>query len=301
MQNFKKQVVELIHKEKERLGSYTAVANKCGVSEAVISQIIADKYPAKDEAMHEKIAQALGHVDDDYKWNIATDTSNFLKITKLAEAARKNRMFVPISDKAGMGKSAPLRYYAMHIDTHSFYLQCREWSKREFIKNMFKSLGLSYPGGVVSYDELLDTIVDYFSKRRAKKPLLIIDEGDKLKPAALRFLIPLYNELEDKLSVIISGTENLEKEIKRGVRYAAKGYDEIDSRFGRNYIHITGSTLVDIQKICRANGITSPEQQKQIFDECNPVTREIENRSVKVVEDLRRVKRVIQRHQLINQ
>lgn len=300
MKKIKDTAVELIHKEKARLGSYSAVANRCGVSEAVISQILADKYPTKDDTMYERIAYALGYEEEDYKWNIATDTSNFLKIVKLAEMARKNRMFVPISDKAGMGKSAPLRYYSSHIDKNSFYLQCREWGKKDFIKALYKTLGLSYPGGVVSYDELLDTIVDYFAKRRTKKPLLIIDEADKLKPASLRLFIPLYNELEDRLSVIISGTENLEKEIKRGVRYAAKGYDEIDSRFGRNYIHITGSTLLDVQKICKANGIEDAETQKAVFDECKPVVREIEGRSIRVVEDLRRLKRIIQRIQLKN-
>ena len=123
--------------------------------------------------------------------------------------------------------------------------------------------------------------------------MLIIDEADKLKAPALRFLIPLYNRLEDKMGLVILGTENLEKEIKNGVRLQRKGYDEIDSRFGRNYIHLNGATKNDVAKIAIANGIADKKIHKDIFDKCRPVNKLIGKQNVKVVEDLRRVKRVI--------
>lgn len=299
MKTFKEQVVELIHKEKERLGSYSAVANKCEVSEATISQIVSGKYNTANDSMFEQIAHSLG-LEDGATWNISTETNTFKTILKLADTARKKCMYIPISEKAGIGKSAPLKYYSQHMDPNSFYIRCREWGKKDFLKNLCKVLGVSYPSGYASHDEVSEVIFEFFSKKRRKKPLLIVDEADKLKPAALRFFITLFNELEDKLAVIISGTENLEKEIKRGVRYAVKGYDELDSRFGRNFFHIAGAPLADVRKICEVNGITDQAKQKELFDECKPVTKQIEERDIKVVEDLRRLKRVIQRELLIN-
>lgn len=299
MENLKQKVVELIHNQKNKLGSYSAVATKCGVSEATISQIIAGKYGADGDTMLLKVAQSLGDQSEDATWNIAP-ISNFNTISKLAATARKNSMFIAISEKAGAGKTATLKDIYNQSEGNVYYLQCREWGKKDFLKYLCKNLGIALPSGMYSHDEVSELVFDFFSKRRTKKPLLIIDEADKLKPAALRFMIPLYNSLEDKIGVLIAGTENLEKEIKRGVRFASKGFDEIDSRFGRKFIHLTGVTFHDVKKICEANGIADASTQKQIFDECENVTRTIENRDVKVVEDLRRLKRIIQRHLLLN-
>jgi transcriptional regulator with XRE-family HTH domain len=300
MKNLQQTVTELINKEKQKLGSYSAVANKCGVSEATISQVLSGKYGADGDAMLHKIAHALGLDEEDANWNIAP-IGNWNTIVKLAETARKKSMFIAISEKAGSGKTATLKDIYKQSKDGVYYLQCREWGKREFMRNLCKSLGIATPTGYASNDEVGELVFEYFAKRRSKKPLLIIDEADKLKPAALRFMIPLYNELEDKLGVLIAGTENLEKEIKRGVRFAGKGFDEIDSRFGRKFIHLIGATQVDVSNICKANGILSSDDHKAIFEECGTVTRSLENRDIKVVEDLRRLKRIIQRYQLINQ
>ncbi len=144
-------------------------------------------------------------------------------------------------------------------------------------------------------------VIDFFQQRAKYKPLLIIDEADKLRPAALRSLIPIYNELEEQLGMVIMGTDNLEKEVKRGVRFDKKGFDEIDSRFGRNFIHLVGATQKDVADICAANGITDTVLQTSIFKECEPRQIMVQNQPRTVVEDLRRVKRAVQRELLLMQ
>jgi type II secretory pathway predicted ATPase ExeA len=130
------------------------------------------------------------------------------------------------------------------------------------------------------------------------KPLLIIDEADKLRPAALRSLIPLYNNLEGQLGLVIMGTDNLEKEIKRGVKFNQKGMDEIDSRFGRNFIHLMGATKNDVVRICEANGITDKALAAALFKECEPRQVQVQGQHTLVIEDLRRLKRCVEREQL---
>jgi transcriptional regulator with XRE-family HTH domain len=299
MTNVKEKAKQLIEAEKQRLGSYSAVAEKCGVSEATLSLILSNKYRTDSEDIFDKIINEIVGVGAS-DWH-TVPIGNLNRMFKFADVAKAKSMFVAVSEKAGSGKSAAWNAYYEKSTGGVYKLRCREWGKREFLRGLCKATGAAIPKGYTSNDAVSEIIFEFFARRSRQKPLLIIDEADKLKPSALRFLIPLYNELEDRLGVIVSGTENLEKEIKRGVNYASKGYDEIDSRFGRNFIHLIGATLADVRKICAANGIENKETQTAIFNECGAVLKDVDNQDIKVVEDLRRLKRIIQRHQLQNQ
>jgi hypothetical protein len=135
-----------------------------------------------------------------------------------------------------------------------------------------------------------------------KNPLLIVDQANSLKPSALRSHIYLFNECEDKLGLVIIGTENLEHEIKKGVRLNKPGYDEFDSRFGRTYIHLIGATLSDTRKICEVNGVTDRDVQKKIFEKCQPTKTMVgdddNQKTIYVVEDIRRIKRLVKSERL---
>lgn len=306
MTNLKQKIKTLIEAEKHRLGSYAAVAVKCKVSEATISLIMEDKYPAKDEAMLDKIAYALDYEDEDDGW-VYVPTAITNSTVKLAQSAKQKSLFVPISDRAGIGKSSALRYYMRTAQENTYYIRCREWGLGTFLKQLCRTLGISLPSGYLSNDDLAVLVFEYFAKRRRKKAQLIIDEANKLKPSAKRFFIPLFNETEGTLSVVIAGTEDLKKEVERGVQYAQKGYDEIDSRFGRKFIQLFGITLKEAQAICTANGVTGASAQEKAIKECGTVQVSFEDADTgKItfsnrIQDVRRLKRIIIRHQLLNQ
>lgn len=292
----KKQIVSLINEEKNRLGSYRKVANRCGVSAGTISQMANDKWQLIKDELWLKVGKYLGHTNTG--WQIA-ETTNYRMITQVLDDARAESMFMAISHKAGSGKTATINHYrAMNANEAVFVIQAREWAKREFLVSLCQTLGIAVGKGYVTVDKLGQKVIKFFNDRQGVKPLLIIDEADKLKPSALRYLVPLYNELEDKAAVVISGTDNLEAEIKRGVQYNRKGFDEIDSRFGRNFIHLVGATFNDIADVCKANGITDHEKHRIIFEDSGPTRISYRNKYVKVVEDLRRVKRAIKRELL---
>lgn len=289
----KNEILKAINIEITRLGSANKVASKCNVSPATISQMRNGNHDLISEEMWLSVSDALDVRSGD--WKIA-ETSNFHMITKLLEFARFQHEYVVISAKAGSGKSATISQYTRSDQTGGvFVIQAREWARREFLINLCQQLGISAGSGYVSVDKLAEKVIRFFADRQQINPLLIIDEADKLKPAALRFMIHFYNELEDKAGCVIAGTENLEKEIKKGVQYSRKGFDEIDSRFGRNYIHLKGATLQDVREICNLNGITDKATQDVVFESSFPVMANFNNRFVKVVEDMRRVKRSIKR------
>lgn len=297
----KENIVELIKQEKIKLGSGKKVSVKAGVSEATISQMVNGNWELIKSEMWLKVGHSLGYSESG--WQIA-ETINYQKVANHCNLAKSNSLFMIISDKAGIGKSATLKNFAeTYKSNDAFYLCSREWAKGDFLKELCTTLGIDTGKEYTKVDQIGMKVVKFFKQRSKKKPLLIIDEADKLRDSALRWFIHLYNECEDEMSLIIAGTPHLEQKIIRGVRLKKLGFDELESRFGRAYISLIGATFNCVKQICSVNGVEDLATQKSIFDELKPVFKEIplgggQVTSVKVIDDLRRLKRVVIRERL---
>lgn len=295
----KHEILELIEAEKERLGSYRAVARKCGLSEATISQLRKGTYLAEGNDVYETIALKLGYDFDAGNWKIVPIT-NFRIVYQTLEDAKNESMFIGISHKAGGGKTvASDAFLSQHRRAGVFKLNCKEWGARTFLSKLAHEIGAEIPKGYITSSTIIEAISESVKRMASIKPVVVLDQANSLKPAALRSIIHLYNENEDILGMVIIGTENLEYEIKRGVRLNKMGYDEVDSRFGRKYVHLIGANLTDTRQICEANGITDKELQRAIFDECEPAIVTLpDGKQIKAVEDIRRIRRIINREKL---
>ena len=107
--------------------------------------------------------------------------------------------------------------------------------------------------------------------------------------------------------VVLAGTENLHKEIARGVRNNLKGYDEIDSRLGRTFIDLPGATEQEVRDICLANRLDN-EAAGRVWNEVEKVKKitkvksrndgAVREKSVFICEDLRRLMRLIKKEQI---
>ncbi|TKT89504.1 ATP-binding protein [Dyadobacter frigoris] len=296
----KNEIVSAIVAERSLLGSMNKVANKLGINAGTISHNLmkSENWHNVSEKMWTGIAADLGISLVNRGWNIA-QTNNLKIMHRTLADAQREALFMAVSEKAGSGKTSSIADFVAKDQNSSVYsLQCEEWSRKGFLIRLAKEVGVE-AGKYDSAEDITEGIVRFF-KQRAKdcSPLLILDEADKLKPAAKRFLIPLYNRLEDEIGLVCCGTENLEKEIKNGVRKAEKGYDEIDSRLGRNFVHLVGSLRSDVELICQANGITERDTVDRIFTKCKPITKSINGKFVECVEDVRAVKRAIKAEKL---
>ncbi len=299
-QQQKTEIIDLIEEEKDRLGSYRAVAKKCSVSEATISQLRKGSYLGETDGILKEIGMSLGYEFNSSEWRIA-ETTNYQIITDVLTDAKTESMFMGIAHRAGSGKTATSDVFlSLNRRNSVFKINAKEWNAHNFLMEVAHEIGANLPhSGYVKVNSIIECIAATFKRIAANKPLLIIDQTNSLKPSALRTFIHLYNECEDILGVVILGTDNLETEIKRGVRLNKTGYDEFDSRFGRNYIHLMGATLADTRKICSVNGITEPDLQKSIFDRAEPTKTTLEDgRSIYVVDDIRRIKRLIKSERL---
>lgn len=291
----KREIRQVIEVESGKLKSYSRVASKCGVSVATITNSMMKEanWELVSEAMWVSVGKALG-VKFGRKWNVV-ETTNHQLMVSLFEMAREQSLWLPISERAGSGKTASVMKYSS--DTPNVYaLQCEEWSRRAFLLNLSRTLGVSLPHtGYLSVDVVGGKVIEFFKQRAASgMPLLMLDEADKLRPSALRWLIHLYNKLENELGLVVCGTENLQKEIKAGVNRAVKGYDELDSRLGRKFFSLVGATERDVRQICEANGLDNPAAIERVWKEAAPVQRVFRGSYITVVEDMRRLKRLVE-------
>lgn len=305
-------IIQHIELWKKKLGSASAVAKKVGISDATMSQLLSGKYGAEEQQILSRIAVALEYKDRD--WQIVRTIANYKQIKKVVTDAKNESMWLSISNPAGSGKTGTLEDIFNQDETGSVYfVQCEEWTGQQFLKEVVrKTLGENaLKGAYKSITELIELISDYFNERQFSKPVLMIDEADKLRPAALRTLIPLFNKTEDRLGVVMCGTENLRKEIERGVRLHKKGFDEIHSRIGRVFLDLRGANEKEVYAICEANGITDLLHQQQIWNELETehyttekLTKKRNEKGVVTevidhfMEDFRRLKRIIKRERL---
>lgn len=289
-----------------RLGSQAKVAEKCNISDTALSQYLNGKYGANTDELDRKIASALSYRETD--WQTVEGISNFQTIKYMFDSCKDASMWMAVSNRAGSGKTRTLEYlFNQDVSGSVFLIQAEEWNARQFlVKLAEKTCGVPTKG-YVSIGMLLDKISDFFNGMQFDRPLLVIDEADKLKPAALRQLIPLYNRTQERLGCLLAGTENLKKEIRSGVRCNRKGYDEIDSRLGRTYVELKGANKSDVKLICTANGLDEL-QAARIWNEIEKVKRPAKVRTasglidkmVEYTDDLRRLNRLVMREKIAN-
>jgi hypothetical protein len=299
-------VIKQVELYKNKLGSYAEVARYCKITGGALSTILAGKYGADETKMLSKIAAALNYRE--HNWNLVRTIGNYRAQEDVFNYAKNESMWFTVSNKAGSGKSATFEDLFNRDTTGTvIFIQAEEWTGRQFlIKLIEKTVGEQALKGYKSLTQLLDIVVGYFNEMSLDRPVLLIDEADKLRPAALRTLIPLYNRTEHRLGVILSGTENLEKEIKNGVRLKKKGFDELESRFGRTYINLKGATEKEVYDICAANGLGDEQAQYRVWGELEkankPTTVRTANGTKDVmipyVEDFRRLMRLVKRELL---
>jgi DNA transposition AAA+ family ATPase len=287
-----------------RLGSQSRVAEKCGISPTALSQWLSGKYGAETESLTKTIVRGLGYRESD--WRIATSITNFKKIEFVFSSCRQHGLWMAVSNKAGSGKTQTLNYlFDSDVSGNVIYLQAEEWSARQFVVALAEKTCGVPKRGYTDISALIRMISDYVNT--LSRPVLIIDEADKLKPSAFRRLIPLYNQTEHHLGCLLAGTDNLKKEIQRGVRCSLKGYDEMDSRLGRSYIELPGATEKEVSEICRLNGLNE-EQSAVVWNEVEKVkktakvktSKGITEKPVFFCEDLRRLMRLVRREQIAN-
>lgn len=274
MQNNQKQAIQAKLAGFCRLKGSAQKASRAlrDVSTATISQVINGNWENISDDMWRGIASQIGY--DPNQWMIA-ETRGYNKMTRLLEEVQEFSLVMAIIGDAGCGKSQAIKSY---INTHknAYHLCCSEyWNRKQFLLEIQQAAGLNFTGPTVA--AMVDDII--YGLLRKDRPIIILDEVDKLPDQVLYFFITLYNKLEDRCGILLCSTDYFAKRLTFGERISKKGYKEIYSRIGRKFVSIPVARTDDVAAICQVNGITDEDQIRHIAEDSE--------------RDLRRVKRLI--------
>lgn len=257
----------------DRFGSQNKAANSLkGISAATINHMLQGKWEQIKDEMWRNVAGQIDYTDT--QWNVV-ETRNYKLLKHLLTDAQNYSNVLAIVDDAGTGKSETLKQYTAS-NPKAYMLKCSEfWNRKFFLQELLSAMGEDCGGFTVA--EMMQTAV--LKLKAQHKPLIIMDEADKLSDQVFYFFITLYNALEDRCGIVMCATNYLQKRIQRGVNNNKKGYKEIYSRMGRKFINLKGVNVADVTAVCIANGIDDRKLIKEIFIDCEG--------------DLRRVKRKV--------
>lgn len=256
--------------------SQVKVSNRADVSNVTISQMINGNWSKISNEMWRRVQVKL-RIDPN--WNTAT-TRNYQHLTNLLKFSQSQSLSIGISHDAGTGKSHAYKSYSRNND-NVIYVECKNiWSKKSYIKALLSAAGLSFEG---TTEQMFEAFITHI--RSLEKPLVIIDQIDKLKDSQMDLFMDMYNDLDGSCGFVISGVPALKKRVLRGVQRDKIGYRELWSRIGRKFIHLEPIKINDVASICEQNGIIDINDIEEIYANCDG--------------DLRRVRRDIEKYSLI--
>jgi DNA transposition AAA+ family ATPase len=275
----KKAVQTLVEQAVKAVGSQNKFAARHKVSGATVSNVIAGKWDSIADTMWQRLAAAVRYQGSE--WQVA-NTSNYKAVQGWCLMAQAEGMSLALSHDAGAGKTFAMVHYA---ETHknAYYIQCAEyWTKKLFLANIYRALGKD-PDQMTA-PELADGIIS--TLRQQDRPLLILDEVDKLRDPLLMFFIELYNKLDGLCGFFLAGAPYLANAWEKSAKRDKRGFREIYSRVGRRFLRMNPVGRKDVMLICNANGVQDEGHINAIWNE------------VQQQPDLRRVQREIHKLRL---
>lgn len=250
-----------------------------GISGATLNNVLNQTWKAKpeltpSEEMWRRLAVWAGVLTE---WKTA-HTSDFKKITGICRHAQEMTISKAISFSPGTGKTWALREYANN-NPAVYYIECEEyWNKKIFLQKLCSVMGIN--NAMLNVAEMVEEIIDFLNSK--DKPLVIIDEADKLKDPVINLYKTFYNKTLS--GFILCGAPYFKNRIEKGCRLQKQTYQEIYSRIGGEFLRLKGVSDTDIRMICEVNGIEEPMHMEQVKNYANG--------------DLRRAKSVIERIKL---
>ncbi len=268
----------------QKFNSQNRAAAAIGIAPATVSAILNNDWALVSEAMFIKIADAIGYEASSWQ---AIETKVWKNFNKILNDAQENAFVMAVTSDAGSGKTFTSKSYVKN-HAEAYHISCKSyWTKKDFLIEIGRAIGNKTDGKRVTVlvDEIINTL-----RWRDSKPLLILDEADKLSDTVLQLFITLYNDLEGRCGIVLCATDHLEMHIRRGVNLGHTGFNEIISRLGRKFIALPSITSNDVTMICEANGITTAEAINEVL-----IGSAYEGRAKgkNALYDLRRVHRII--------
>lgn len=258
----KEQIRVKLQKYVDVKGSINKASNSIeGTSPATLSHILSNKWEKIADGMWRSVGAQIGWVEN--IWNVAK-TRDFELLTAILNDAKDNSNVYGIVGREGTGKTEAFKQFA-NDNASVFWIRGNEFfTPKYFFQELLRMMGKEY--GTMSVPELSRTVVR--EMEQLHHPVVIFDEADKLPDKVLSFFISLYNELEDRVGIVMGATNFLKIKVENGVKKNKRGFREMYSRLGKTFVELEGLDSVDVRSICELNGVTKAAQIAEITEKC---------------------------------
>lgn len=249
-----------------------------GVSEATGIAIVKNQWNGISDAMWRNVGKQIGWNERKSK---LVETQDFNTMILYLSIAKDHGETFAVVGPAGSGKTYAGKWYADQMKSKNvYYLECAEyWNKKYFLIELLTAMGRSSAG--MNIYEMMNEVVSQL--RKQERPLIILDEVDKLRDEVIYFFITLYNKLHGICGIVWTSTDVIVGRVDKGINRNKKGFQEIKSRIGSRFIGLHGTNKSEVQKICEVNGITEVEDVNRIYNEYGGDLRRIDRNYIKKV------------------
>lgn len=255
-------IVEAIQQEMQARGfTQKKMANYIGdISAGHLNFVLNQKW----EHISDQLWLRLEAMFVRHDW-VVYETVNFREIQRMCHDSQRSSTTNCVSDYTGAGKTTALEEYSRR-NPAAYYVLCDQMmSAKDLAREMQSAIGISQEG---TSREMIMSVVKELKKMH--RPLIIIDEADKLNDRCLLILKVVYDRLEGNCGFITAGTEVLRERIDKFAKRNKLGYREWKRRFG-NYRTLrkfdTSDRLIrdEVLEICKDQGITDKSQIRTIL------------------------------------
>lgn len=277
-EELKEQIREQLIQYRERFPSVEICANTLKqVSASTIRNILSQNFKNISDAMWRSIRSQIGG-SGKTDW-VLVNTTAVEDLKFIMKDTQEEQGFTWAVSPAGSGKTVAATLYAAERK-NVFHVQCdADMSKSEFAIELARAVGLRV-NTQKKARRLIMEVCEYLAE--LEDPLLIFDEGDKLKDAIICYFITIYNKLSEVAGVLFLSTDYMERRMENGLRYNKPGYQELWSRLGRKFYQVDNNTTNDVQYICVENGLTADKDLQTV-----------KNDAIAAGLDLRRVRKKV--------
>jgi DNA transposition AAA+ family ATPase len=247
--------------------SQNEAAKKIGISAPYITYALKRNWDAVptggkkarfNAAIARRIMKHLGI--DTVIWEI----DNYMITTNILIEAKKYQEHRIVDGSKGSGKTFAATQFAKKAPIETFLLTCSEdMNPKAFMVDLARLVGSDTTGDRRKIRMGIGEKI-----KRMTSPLIIIDEGENLKPATYGSIKALYDDIKDYCGIVLIGANNYLDNLRKKAGAGKGCFPQIYSRFSAEPGLLSDMTKEDLILACEANGITDKETINSLHKRC---------------------------------
>lgn len=218
--------------------SYTDINRLSGVPKEYLVSILKgdftysagkDKTGDISEKYFTKLAEMVDYISSKKYWTIV-QTAQMLQTLEILQDAREHAVTRVIIGETGCGKSSTLELFKKKHPAEVFSVVVgSEDTLNDLLFKVCDALKVPVTGSRSSKIRDIARALEAL-RLNGRKPILVFDECEYMKPAALCSIKEFYDYLDKKCSITLIGTKQLEQNIERLRNRDAKGIPQLYRR-----------------------------------------------------------------------